>query len=189
MPISKRLLGLYNQATVEEIEKGLAWYYEANLYARQLASDYFVEPSVAASVISCLSPFVTWEANKKDAKRFLSGYHNGLDIMERVRVGTFNNNKRRAMLCLTNLDGVMTGKAPKTYAFYRNIMLDSRHVTIDRHAYKALVGKQRAGGESITLKRYRAAEATYKDTADSLGLKGYELQAIVWLVYKRLVNR
>ncbi len=185
--MSINLNRLYTQATNETQASGLSWYSDAHQYASQLATVYNISIDTAAQVIASLSPMVSWDINKKNAFTVIDAWHNGKQP-EEITVSTYNTNKRKAFDIL-NGKTVMKPSAPKTYAFYRNIMLDDSHVTIDRHAYKALVGALKGGSVAITPKRYKAAERAYKAAAEALQVKAYELQAIVWLQYKENVNR
>lgn len=184
MTVSKNLLGYLERADVDTIEKGLNWYIEANSFAKELSlRSEFNTIDTIAQIISCLSPAVSWELNKKDATNLiLSG-----GSIQTV-VSTYGFNKAKAIRILGGEEDLKL-HARKTYCFYRNIMLDSGYITIDRHAYKALMGKKKAGSEAITQKRYDTAVTTYMDTAKSVNLKGYELQAIVWLQYKIEMGR
>jgi hypothetical protein len=192
MTVSKRLLDYYNRADIDTIEAGLNWYNEANELAYRLGSDLhdrdgnYFDTGITAQVISALSPAVSWGTNVKDATNMIVGYHS--NNAHNVVVSTYGANKTKAIAIL---DGEITiqDKARKTYSFYKNILLDDNYVTIDRHAYKALHGIKKGGSEAITPKRYDSATKAYQDTAKQLGIKGYELQAIVWLQYKQEVGR
>ena len=186
MTVSKRLLDYYDRADIDTIEAGLNWYSEANILANDLALQYYQDARTIAQVISALSPAVSWEVNKKDAINLTHGFSKS--IARSIVVSTYGANKAKAISILAGIVEIQE-KARKTYSFYKNILLDDNYVTIDRHAYKALHGIKKGGSEAITPKRYDSAVRAYQETAKQLGIKGYELQAIVWLQYKQEVGR
>lgn len=186
----RNILELYEYATEDEIDAGLSWYQRANRFAAALATTYRVTLDTAAGVIAALSPGCSWEKNMIDATRLLE---NG----DRATVSTYGKMKRKALRILYNGDKSSSdylGDA-KIQCFYQNIVAPDRpgRVTVDRHAVRAAVDYGMTYDEAIyycnTPAKYDVIESAYKMAADELGILPQELQAIVWLVYRRLFVR
>ena len=58
----------YALSSRHERKQATEWYWQAHLFAGELASEYGITVAKAAAVMSVLSPGVKWEQNKKDAK-------------------------------------------------------------------------------------------------------------------------
>lgn len=180
------LLKLYHEATPEEKLEGLCWYNEALHFAQGMSNKYNISLDISVQVIAILSPAVKWERNKLDADVLCYAFSQGLSL-DNVRVCTYSKNKEKAIRVLQGIE-TLNPSARKTYNFYKNI-LDEGKVTVDRHAVKAYKGKKSGGSEPISQKLYDKVERAYIRAADHLGIKPHQFQAVVWLVYKRKVNR
>jgi len=186
-----KLKSLYEQATPEEIDNGLTWYNDARSYCEAVSNDTGTPINMVAKVVSCLSPSVNWDRNKIDALTMIKAHKEGLSVND-FKVSTYGQNKLKAWDILEGKRD-LESKSRKTYAFYRNIAdLSADYVTIDRHAIRAILSHRRwkgltgsNGGITISKGLYEASAVVYDRFAKKIGIKGYELQAIVWLVYKR----
>ena len=181
---SKLLAGLNDR----EYQQAVDWYSEAHDFAESLAVAYNVKLDKVAQVIAVLSPAVSWELNKKDANNLIAGFkqHIALD----VRVSTYGQNKAKAINVLTGAQ-VLQPSAMKTFAFYTNILTAGMNdnVTVDRHAYKALHNIKRGGAVAPTKKEYEELEAAYQLLAEENNLTPPQFQAVVWVAYKKMVQR
>lgn len=193
----ENLLTLFAKSTTDDIKEGLNWYKEANQVAKDIAESslsdtVFVTDDTVAQVISALSPATKWERNIIDASKLVQAYKDGASP-DKVTVATYGQNKDKAWAILQGKTKLNTegNTGLKTFAFYKNIInpSDTKHVTLDRHAIKALRGDTSAGGETITPKQYRIAEQIYKDVAGLLSYVPCQFQAIIWVTYKREVGR
>ena len=191
---TKHIEALLNGASYTEKIDGGNWYKEANTYADHLNELFNLDsPCKVAGIISALSPATNWERNKSDAHNFIALALSG-DVMK-GKYGTYKNNVRKA-LEIFNLDrptkqsvgSILRGKTGyKTESFFYNIYdLDSSEVTIDRHAIKGANNIYKGGSVSLTEKRYRDSEKAYQKVAKKFNLKPYQVQAIVWVTYRRL---
>lgn len=187
-----RLKNIYAQATPEEVQHGVDWYRTARNICRVISAESGASFNTTCKIMSVLSPSVQWNKNVLDCKNLLKAYYkDGVRDPHKVTVSTYNQNKYKAFAIL-NGEADLLPSARKTYAFYRNIASENDDfVTVDRHAIKVLVHPKRLtenhnGGVNLSKSVYEKAEAVYKRTAQELGLRGYELQAIVWLAFKRL---
>ena len=192
--ITSNLILWYLAGNIEDIAGGLAWYKEAQNFARYLSEKYSIDLYICACVISRLSPNNRWERNKIDAEALIRAYiEGGVQAAMQVKVCTYGANKAKAISELNGESG-FSATSPKTHAFAMNVGLNSPdHITIDKWHIRACVTTPEDGvtdcTESCTLKQYQRIEALTAQVAHSYGLKGYEFQAQVWLTIKRLWNR
>lgn len=178
----KHIERFYSMATPEEIADGRDWYADARSFARRMAFKYSATVPQVAQIIAVLSPRISWEQNKANAEKFLAY---GAD----VKIFATRAQKQKCAEILTGSYAIPE-TAQKTFSFAENIAeLESPRVTVDRHASKIAINDLRGGSVSITKKNYLEFESAYKKSAERLGLRPYELQAITWITYKRVVNR
>ena len=169
--IQRNLQTWLDAATPEARRAGLTWYDDAQKYAAFLSVTFNVSRKVAAGVISALSPNNKWERNKIDD----------------VKVCTYGANKRKAF-AIANGDQKILESSPKTHAFAMNVgELSADHVTVDKWHMRACLTNSRKRTkvqESPTKVQYKRIERITARMAKRYGLKGYELQAIIWVTIK-----
>jgi len=190
--IRENLIKWFNERTIEEHNAGLFWYAEAQQFTHELANEYDLDPYKVAGVVSALSPNNKWERNKIDAETVVKAHIAGIGP-DSVKVCTYNANKNKAFEILRG-NTEITAKSPKTHAFAMNVGLNSPdHITVDKwHLRSCVVGPDDGivdCAESCTAVQYRRVEAITAMLAKDLGLKGFELQAIIWVTIKRVWNR
>lgn len=176
-----------NQATSLEYKQGLNWYNDARLLCEKLSTQYNVTVYQVAQVISVLSPQKKWETNKLEVEALF------LEVFEGIKpsFGFFATKKQLAE-CKEIIQGKFSipPKRTKTWSFADNIAYtDSEQVTIDRHALRVAYDDKSAKIDKVTPVQYREAREAYRKIAIKYGLKAYQVQAITWCVYKRIVNR
>ena len=184
---ANRIRKWYDLATPAQIADGLTWYDAARLLAVKLSAQYGVSVIQAAQVISVLSPQKKWDANKREAIAIFNQHFNGIA----PALGYFATRATIAE-CHNIIAGVFAipRKRVKTYSFADNIAYsDSIEITVDRHALRVAYDDKSATIDKVGINDYKHARIAYQQIADSLGLKGYQLQAVTWLVYKSVVNR
>lgn len=184
--IKNRLEAWINLATEEQIEDGKNWYKDAQKFTRYLSDRYNIDSYVCASVVSALSPNNKWERNKTDAEAVIKAHLNGI-APENIKVCTYNANKNKAFDILNGK--LITEKSPKTHSFAMNVgLLSTDHITIDKWHLRACLLYPNDGVlpciESCTAVQYRRIEKITTRIAKEKKLKGYELQAIIWLTIK-----
>ena len=167
---------MYYRATPETIQEGMQWYKQANRYTKEVSIKTGYPLNTVAQVISALSPSVQWDLNKAQAHAMVSA-HKKSEPLETVTVSTYDNNKEKAWDILSGYTQIQP-KSLKTYAFYKNIMLNNKHVTIDRHILRTLFTR---APKSLTAKRYREIAEIFRTVANALYIEPYQLQAIVWV--------
>lgn len=181
--IKNRLKYWFSLATKEEINQGKNWYKDAQDFSKYLSETYKIDSYVCASVISALSPNNKWKRNKIDAEAVIKAHLNGISP-ESIKVCTYNANKMKAFRILKG--ELITEKSPKTHAFAMNVgLLSSDHITIDKWHLRACLTKQKMDVvETCTAVQYRRIEKITAQIAKENNLKGYELQAIIWVTIR-----
>jgi len=178
--ISRNLDYYFNKATKNEIKTGLSWYKDANDICKDIATKYNTTTLIAAQVISALSPRNKWDKNIKDSYKVFDAIKNGIPA-ESIKVSTFHTNKFKSYAIINN-NVQITDKSLKTYNFVNNIaVLSNDHLTIDiwhlRACFSRIIKIDKANIGRIAYQQIK--ELTIKK-ANKLGIKGYELQAIIW---------
>lgn len=189
--VINKLKDWYTSASSENIRKGMHWYREAQDFCKDLNEKYGIDLYVCAAVVSCLSPNNKWERNKVDAEAVIVAFINGINP-DNIKVCTYDRNKLKAFKVLNG--EMIAESSPKTHAFAMNVgRLSSEHITIDKwHIRACLCGIDEGAVDcvdSITAKQYRRIEQITSMVAKEFGLKGYELQAIIWVTIKQAWNR
>lgn len=182
-----RIRKWYERASSKQVIDGLNWYHDAQLLAVELANKYGVSTLQAATVISLLSPQKQWSTNKLECRMIFNEYFNHVAATQ----GYFAT-KRTLDECGLVMGGYFTlGSARlKTYSFADNIAYtDSDEVTIDRHALRVAYDDTTTRIDAVSKLQYLAAREAYRQVALALGIRAYQLQAIVWVTYKAYVNR
>ena len=184
---ANRIRKWYNKASVQQVIAGMQWYSEAHSLAGELSNKYGTTILQAAQIISILSPQKKWEMNKREARAMFNEFFNGIAY----EYGYYAT-KRTLKECGAILKGewLIPSKRAKTYSFADNIAhTDSTEITIDRHALRVAYDDTSARIDKVGINDYKYARQAYQQVADSLGIKGYQLQAITWVTYKHYVNR
>jgi len=186
--ISKNLDYFFNQATDKEIKQGLRWYKNAYNFVIHTADKYNLQAYKVASVVSALSPRNKWKQNLIDADKVCEAFSLGLQPTN-IKVCTFHTNKFKAFNIL-NSNTAITDKSLKTYNFVNNMAyLCENSLTIDIWHLRACFNKViKIDSASIGRVSYEQIKDLTINKAIKLGLKGYELQAIIWITAQRLIN-
>jgi len=191
--IANNIKRWHNRASPKNIDEGMVWYDDAMRFSRKLAREYKVTRRTSAGVIACLSPNNKWERTKFDAEQLISYYREGKTEWEEVKICTYKKNRERAWNILTQGERI-TSDSPKIHSFAMNVGEKSPHyVTIDKWHMRASLARPRDGitltQESPTKLQYKRLEGITLEIARMHKLKGYELQAIIWLTIKERWNR
>jgi len=106
---------------------------------------------------------------------------------EDIKVCTFHKNKFKAFNCIQN-KVLITDKSLKTYNFVNNMAyLDNDFLTVDIWHLRACFNKSiQINSAAIGRIAYQQIKELTIKKANILGLKGFELQAIIWLITQRL---
>jgi nitrous oxidase accessory protein NosD len=176
--MGERIEVIYAQALDSEHTQGKAWYSEALAIAQAVAHGLELPAEHGAGIIAALSPQCSWDENVARALAFADG----------ESVGAFGDALRKAeRIRSSHPETVLGGR--KVRSFYRNIIGQHAHVTVDRHAVAIVCGRALSDTEIKVLERpgaYVYVAAAYRATARRLGIPASELQAITWLAWRRL---
>lgn len=186
------ILRFYELASLSELQDGLTWYAEANKYSAELAKRFNLSIQQVVGLIAAFSPQAGWVENKRYAVTFL--YNPNLRIRSQVQT-----DKAKLILNLSIESDIYNAlstrdAAYKTKAFFRNILnpdIDA-DVTIDRHAIASCIqqpDKVSALDQSysqLTKKQYEFFQDCYIKAARQVNIFPHQLQAIVWVTYRRL---
>jgi hypothetical protein len=207
--MADNIVRTYKAATMAEKLTGETWYNETRDLAKTLAARYDVSPAVAVAVVSALSPLNKWAQNKIDAENVLRAYYENerrantsgyLDIDElsaTVKVCTFHKNKMRAFRIVDENAPEIVQTSRKTRAFHNNILdVTSQDVTIDFHAFSIAVRYQytTSSQPSVSDTLYCEVQEAYRMATRTINrrrkikLMPYQVQAITWLAWRRIVG-
>jgi len=185
MPSADNILRVLGLASPVEVEEGLAWYQTAHTFAVGLSRRYLVSIRSAANVIALSSVQVTWERNQMIADTYLrTRSAEGLG---------FRSLQGRLALAASgaSLDRICSTDAPKIKAFAECIARPStsESVTIDRHAIDVADGVRHTVAARPKVGRagpYSVYEDAYREAATHTPYTAVELQAVTWVVQRRL---
>ncbi len=187
--IKANLRAWYRVATKRQVVEGKRWYENANLFASELASKSGHSTGKIAGVISALSPRNKWNKNLTDAETVTWAQARKLKPSD-VKVSTYHKNKNKAFDILEGTKAIEE-KSRKTYSFVKNVgELDEAYITVDSWHLRACQSKPskmvkpKEVQESVTPKQYDRIKELTMQVAKEFNVKGYELQAIVWVAIK-----
>lgn len=173
-----RIIRVYRQATAAELDSGLEWYAGAEALARSLDPD---DVRRAAAVIAVLSPQTSWPSNVALAKAAYAG--------EPLRCLGGSARKAQRLVAGEPPESVVSG--PKVTAFWHAILGEPGSVTLDRHAVAVCVGDvlDSKVTEAVLLYGGRTAMVdAYTEAARLAAVSPAAMQAVTWLVWRRLAN-
>lgn len=181
MTLAENIVMCLDRATPDEIDNGVTWYPRAHDFARSLDNDVWR----ASGVIAALSAQKEWNLNMRMAQSaFNSGIATGNTGVQngkaqRILDGNFNSDE---------ILSILNGEKTKQFASAIALSGNSDIAVIDRHAYDAAVNVFHvdATRPSITKKVYARVAEAYFQAAIETGYSVAELQAIVWVTWKRL---
>lgn len=190
----RNILKVYRQATQQEHERGTKWYADAKAQAQEIANLHDVPLRIVVGVIAALSPNNKWDRNLKDASNMIAVFLRG-DPVDVCKPCTYTKMRDKAWTVIEQMPQddasvmkVLNGQ--KIVSFFSNIM-GHDNCTIDGHAYNIAKGKRVTLTDNETgmgKAEYQKMQAAYTRAAKRVGLKVYELQAITWVVWKRIHN-
>jgi hypothetical protein len=190
----RNILKVYRQATQQEHDRGTKWYADAQAQAQAIANQQDVPLRVVVGVIAALSPNNRWERNVKDASDLIAAFLRG-DPADVCRPSTYTKMRDKAWSVIeqmpdTDDDVMRILNGQKIVSFFCNIM-GHDNCTIDGHAYNIARGKRVTltdNDTNLNKSVYLEMQAAYQRAAKRVGIRVYELQAVTWVVWKRLHN-
>jgi len=188
--IVARIVGLYADASAEDVAAGREWYSTMQTMLAQAAHGR-ASVSTAAGILAATSPMVTVGRNlsitdtiltfdpARDARPAAAdlrlGLHRNIDKGVSIRYGS---DPADVLAPARTAAGEPTG-AMKVWNFWRNIMGDTDGVTVDVWATRLALGC--AVKSQPQAAAYRTIAAAYRAAAAQVGETPRDLQAIVWV--------
>ena len=125
----------------------------------------------------------------------------GLNVKKKsytVKCSTYNRNKKKACqlayhqnIAKNKALGILKGQ--KVTSFVHNIVHEgSECITIDQHAFNAALGRiwiDSKKGPGINPRWYARFSDAYHNIAREYGIRGYQAQAIAWVVWRSKPRR
>ena len=194
----ENILSVYRMATPEEKRDGIVWYVEAFADCKRIALDLSVATHIVVGVLAALSPNNKWQRNVMNARDLIQGFLNGEHI-ESIKVSTYHAMKNKAWSILDRMpdeDGVsLILNGQKITSFYRNIMGHDT-CTVDGHAKNIYYGVRHGltdDKSNVGKREYFEISQAYVDAGKKVrvngrSLKAFEIQAITWVVWRRIHN-
>ncbi len=178
----RRLLSWYAKG-IATGSSGVDWYRDASLTASGLSRSYRVSRATACGVIAALSPRMQWAVNVRAASRVLAALRSGAVAPPSVGMSRF---VALAWRIANGEQPLRVLQGPKVRSFYRNLMGDLSHVTVDVWALRALgwpgygMVRGSTGYKGLTTSEYAKASAQYRTAAVEAGVAPAVFQAVVW---------
>jgi hypothetical protein len=185
--MQQNLAKVLRHSTERERTKGLEWYANAHREVLRMADHYGYSIATTASVVAAISPQCQWEQNLRIAEEVLSGRGPATVSHGAVRLNVAKASRIRDDRASDTRDYFPGG--PKVYCFSRNLAGDSSVVTVDSHSLQAALADPMRVSFVRSWSAYQAVADAYKRVAHSEGLAPADLQAIVWVTWKRLYPR
>ena len=176
------ILTVYRQATRDDINRGAQWYPLAHNIVCEWADTFQRPIANVACIVAALSPQIPWHRCLVIADDILHG--NSPSI--RGAIQSFVRNAERIR------DERLTDTYPtfkvgcKVRSFAANLAGNLDVVTVDTHAAQIASGDVCNTLRVDTWKRYEPVASAYVAAAKRVGIKPATLQAITWVVWKRL---
>jgi hypothetical protein len=182
----------YDLSSTSDKLEGIRWYSNALSYSDHLATNYNTPSLVCAGVIAALSPNNRWSTNQRDTENLIAAHYYGAPL-DNILTSTYNRQTKKAIAILqletpnkSNITSILGSRAFKTRAFFNNIAFPTHSaVTLDKHMANLLSIDHKW---LTTSKGYNYISNQVAQVAKDLDLKPHQLQAIVWITYKRFIN-
>ena len=194
----ENIIRIYKMATPEEKRDGIVWYVNAFADCKRIALDTKVPVHIVVGVVAALSPNNKWDRNVTNARDLIEGYLNG-EPVESIKVSTYHAMKNKAWSILDQMpdeDGVsLILNGQKIVSFYRNIMGHDT-CTVDGHARNIYYGERHGltnDKSNVGKREYFEISQAYvkagkRVRVNGRSLKAFEIQAITWVVWRRIHN-
>lgn len=199
------LFRTYEKSIPAERGEAIASYERYNLICSTIAQRYGYPLDVACAVFSALSPNNEYHGNIRDLESVLAAARAGKGLDD-FTVAAYGHNKRKAWDIIGGKPISESIVALKTWNFFNNVHnpTDPGFVTVDGHMYwcwrgkagtvKGLRGSARTssglqGTPSLGKRLYGEISGDITGLALALGLVPCQLQAILWITWKRIHKR
>lgn len=174
----RRLVSLFETASVRNTRDGAAWYREERNRLERLADRSDVEAVRVIAAFAALSPRLGIAQNRDAVEAAVFGYDKPPGVLSRSWKAA------RAILKGAPLAAHLRG--PKVRAFFANLYAPeaSLDVTVDTHATAAWAGSADAVPDLRAPGVYEKVAEDYRAAAAAVGVLPHVLQATVWLEWR-----
>lgn len=186
------LLKVYEQADEIDHEEGRLAFIRYHDLMQTIADKYRFTLQQTTGAFSALSPNNDYIGNLRSLVSVLHGIREGWTVDD-VQVSTYRACLHRAWEFAQDADFLTYTKGPKTRAFYQNIIdpQDATPVVVDGHMLSAYIGERMRMTKAVRVFR----EYSYDDIAHEVRKLAFrlcivpcQLQAIIWMTWKRIHN-
>mgnify|MGYP003644699816 CR=1 FL=1 len=188
---------IFKLATPEEMRDGVVWYTNAQSTAKRIAIMHDMPLRIVVGVMAALSPNNRWERNIENTGTLIAAYLDG-DSIESFKVSCYNAMKAKAWRMMDTMPAtdeevltILNGQ--KIKSFFSNIMgydtctVDGHALNIARAERNVLTSDKTNIGKKLYAELQDAyRRAAKKATVKGRPLKAFEMQAITWVVWKRI---
>lgn len=205
-PTAANVLRIFRAGTDQDVTEGRGWYARARAVATELDP---ADPVRGAAVLAVLSPMKPWTENVRLARLAYAMAANGATFDDMTRPGrdgglpTMRDHSRKAAALVLGADPASVVSGPKVVPFWQRIVdaatgaTGPGSVVVDRHAFDIAVGRVtdddtrgsflgRKGGHHTVAMCYVRAASVLRRTGEAPGITPAELQAVTWVVWRRL---
>lgn len=182
--MADNIIDLYHEASESQIERGKAWYWQANGIANNLAREHALSLEQACGILAALSPSTDWERNVSLAFTLAETGDCSHAYGDAIR-------KARLIRDNPDSDPLLFIGGRKVRSFYHSVYWAgiNSHVVVDRHAHAIALGMRKPLGDWAAKAldapgRYQVVAAAYRAAARRAGIDPSEMQAVTWLVFR-----
>ena len=179
--LENNIRAYYLLSTPNEKEQGLDWYKNARSVCVRLSKQHDIPLPIVVGILAGLSPRNRWNRNVSDTEQVIL-------LGAGATVGTFNDNKAKAVRILNGENALDVLSGNKVRSFYNCIISKySDDVCIDSHTYAVAVGNgTRVKPSTISDTEYSTIQDAFQTVAETLKIEPKQLQATTWLTYRRI---
>jgi len=191
--LANNIVSVYNRSTPDEVREGKYWYSVAQQECLTIANQYSLPLHTVSGVTAALSPTNRWETNVQNSAEMCKIFVSGGDVTE-TRPSTYRTMRDKAWGILSDMlphDAVASRLNGRKISAFHQCIMGEDAVCIDGHAWCIAMDDRRPmqSVPSIGKQDYKLLCDAYRIAAARVGLpKGYQMQAITWVTWRRIHN-
>jgi len=178
-----RLQSIYDTAQPQDVLEGMDWYAAAHREVRKAVLVTRLPEEVLAAAMAVLSIQTEWGKNLAAFWLHVDAYASGAAAPRTQTL--FTRSDEVAGQILRTGNAALLGDGPKTGQFQHDVLehYSPEAATIDSIMTQAGLGVVPSSG--LSLGHYRLIEAAVVWLANVHGVLPYQMQAIIWVVWRR----
>lgn len=185
----RNLNRIWNLATPEDKVQGGSWYPTANRQIFDLSVKHNIPLDAALGAVAALSPGLRWDLNLSRAEFLFKAFDTEYPETETYGLSPYGKrNVQKAWRILRGEEPLAVLSGPKVRAFY-SCLRDpfAPDVVVDGHMKFACLGTRRGiGAAAVSVSEYPHWVAVIRKLARRLALRASQLQAILWLAWRKI---